>query len=57
MTYLTQLQAENPDQFIGAVWVYELGQAPQGTHSIESEGFSLVHSENLKDKSRLYRAQ
>lgn len=55
--YLSDLQTSFPNEFIGALWVFEMGQAPQGSTFIDSEGYRLVHSENLKDKSRLYRAQ
>lgn len=53
--YLTRLQATFPDAFIGAVWVYSLDQSPEPARTITSEGFSLIHTENLKPFSRLYR--
>lgn len=52
---LTQLKTDHPNETIDAVWVYTLDQAPANAESIVSEGFSIVHSEDLKDKSRLYR--
>jgi thiamine biosynthesis lipoprotein len=52
---LNQLKADNPNEVIDAVWVYELNQAPSNAISIENEGFSIVHSEDIKDQSRLYR--
>lgn len=52
---LNQLKADNPNEVIDAVWVYELNQAPSNSTSIENEGFSIVHSEDIKDQSRLYR--
>lgn len=53
--YLSSMQKAYPDDFIGAVWIYDLGEAPEGTQSIDNETFTLVHSENLVEKSRLYR--
>lgn len=54
--YLKTLQAQYPNNFIGAVWVYESGQAPaSAVHVIDSEGYSLVHSDNMVEHSRLYR--
>ena len=55
IAYLSSIQALYPDDFIGAVWVYTLDQAPIGSNAITSEGFSVVHSDNLKAHSRLYR--
>jgi FAD:protein FMN transferase len=55
ISLLNQLKTENPNEVIDAVWVYELGKAPSNTISIENQGFSVVHSEDLKDQSRLYR--
>jgi len=55
ISLLNQLKADNPNEVIDAVWVYELNQAPSNAVSIENEGFSVVHSEDIKDQSRLYR--
>jgi hypothetical protein len=55
LALLTQLKTDHPNETIDAVWVYTLDQAPVNAISIESEGFSIVHSEDLKDQSRLYR--
>ncbi len=55
LALLTQLKTDHPNETIDAVWVYTLNQAPVNAISVESEGFSIVHSEDLKDQSRLYR--
>lgn len=55
LLYLEGIQALYPDNFIGAVWVYDLNEAPSSALSVESEGFSVVHTENIKPFSRLYR--
>lgn len=52
---LNKLKAENPNDVIDAVWVYELDQAPSNTESIGSAGFSVVHSKDIQGQSRLYR--
>ena len=52
---LNKLKAENPNEVIDAVWVYELDQAPSNIQSIGSAGFSVVHSKDIQDQSRLYR--
>jgi len=52
---LNKLKAENPNDVIDAVWVYELDQAPSNAQSIGSAGFSVVHSKDIQDQSRLYR--
>lgn len=52
---LNQIKAENPNDVIDAVWVYELDKAPANAPSIGSAGFSVVHSEDIQDQSRLYR--
>lgn len=54
-TYLTNLQNQYPDQFIGALWVFEEGKAPESLYVKDSEGFSVIHSSNLIEHSRLYR--
>lgn len=53
--YLARLQATFPEAYIGAVWVYSLDQTPDPSRALTSEGFSLIHTENLKPFSRLYR--
>lgn len=53
--YLSELQTQYPNNFIGALWVFELDQAPIANNVINSEGFSLIHSDNLIEHSRLYR--
>jgi FAD:protein FMN transferase len=55
LDYLSFIQSTFPTNFIGAVWVYDLNQAPLGATSIESQGFSVVHTENIKPYSRLNR--
>lgn len=52
---LNKLKAENPNEVIDAVWVYELDQAPTNSESKGSAGFSVVHSKDIQDQSRLYR--
>lgn len=52
---LNQLKQENPNETIDAVWVYALDQAPPNATSIESAGFSVVHSNDIQDQSRLNR--
>lgn len=52
---LNQLKQENPNDVIDAVWVYALNQSPSNAISIESVGFSVVHSSDIQSKSRLYR--
>ncbi|MHB8096093.1 MAG: FAD:protein FMN transferase [Erysipelotrichaceae bacterium] len=52
---LNKLKAENPNEVIDAVWVYELDQAPSNSESKGSAGFSVVHSKDIQDQSRLYR--
>lgn len=53
--YLLDLQIKYPVHFIGALWVFEAGKAPDSNYVMDSEGFSLVHSANLVEHSRLYR--
>ena len=56
LVYYQSLQTLYPNNFIGVLWVYEIDQAPSSaTHLINSEGFSLVHTDNLIEHSRLYR--
>lgn len=55
LALLNQLKQENPNESIDAVWVYELGKAPTNATSIDSEGFSIVHSSDIQAQSRLYR--
>ncbi len=55
LSLLTQLKADHPNDVIDAVWVYTLNKAPSNATSIESVGFSVVHSEDIKTQSRLYR--
>jgi thiamine biosynthesis lipoprotein len=55
LVYLDKIQALFPTNFIGAVWVYDRNEAPASAISVESEGFSVVHTENIKPFSRLYR--
>lgn len=55
LQFLTDFQSKNPDVYLGALWVFEKGQEPQATHVIESEGFMVVHTDNLIEHSRLYR--
>ncbi len=52
---LNKLKTENPNDVIDAVWVYELDQAPSNSESKGSAGFSVVHSKDIQDQSRLYR--
>lgn len=54
--YYAEIQSKYPDNYFGVLWVYEEGLAPtNATNIIDSEGFSLVHTDNLIDHSRLYR--
>lgn len=53
--FLDDFSQTHPDVFLGALWVFEKGQEPQATHVIESEGYMLVHTDNLIEHSRLYR--
>lgn len=55
LSLLNKLKAENPNDVIDAVWVYELDKAPSNTESKGSAGFSVVHSKDIQDQSRLYR--
>lgn len=56
MTYYADIQAKYPNNFIGVLWVYELDKAPaNASNIINSEGFTLVHTDNLIEHSRLYR--
>lgn len=55
LNLLNKLKAENPNDVIDAVWVYELDKAPSNTESKGSAGFSVVHSKDIQDQSRLYR--
>jgi len=55
LSLLNKLKAENPNDVIDAVWVYELDKAPSNTESKGSAGFSIVHSKDIQDQSRLYR--
>lgn len=55
LNLLNKLKAENPNDVIDAVWVYELDKAPSNTESKGSAGFSIVHSKDIQDQSRLYR--
>ncbi len=56
MEYYTEIQTKYPDNYFGVLWVYEEGLAPtNASNIIDSEGFSLVHTDNLVDHSRLYR--
>lgn len=52
---LNKLKAENPNDVIDAVWVYELDQAPSNAPSKGSANFSVVHSQDIQSQSRLYR--
>jgi thiamine biosynthesis lipoprotein len=53
--YLATLRTTFPEAFIGAVWVFSLDQSPDPSRAIFSEGFSVIHSENIKPFSRLHR--
>lgn len=56
MEYYADIQAKYPDNYFGVLFVYEQGYAPSNANNvIDSEGFSLVHTDNLLEHSRLYR--
>ncbi len=56
MEYYAEIQAKYPNNYFGVLWVYEEGLAPaNASNVIDSEGFSLVHTDNLIEHSRLYR--
>lgn len=53
MAFLEKFNTDHPDEYLGAVWVYDKGMNPAGTTAITSGEFSLVYSENIKEYSRL----
>lgn len=54
LAFLEKFNADHPDEFLGAVWVYDLGKQPAGVKGTDVGKFTLVHSENIKPYSRLY---
>ena len=55
LSLLNQLKAEHPNDVIDATWVYGLGKAPQNAEGKDSGDFTVVHSKDIQDQSRLYR--
>lgn len=56
IAYYEQVQVLYPNNYFGVLWVYELNQAPLSAKNvIESLDFTLVHTDNLLEHSRLYR--
>jgi thiamine biosynthesis lipoprotein len=54
LAFLEKFNADHPDEFLGAVWVYDLGKQPSGVTGTNVGNFTLVHSENIKQFSRLF---
>lgn len=54
LAFLEKFNADHPDEFLGAVWVYDLGKQPAGVKGTDVGKFTLVHSENIKPYSRLF---
>ena len=55
LSLLNQLKAEHPNDVIDATWVYGLGKAPQNAEGKDSGDFTVVHSKDIQDQSRLHR--
>jgi len=51
--FLNDYNTAHPDDFMGAVWVYDLGKQPTGVTGKTVGNFYLVYSENIKQYSRL----
>ena len=54
LAFLEKFNKDHPDEFLGAVWVYDLGKQPAGVVGTDVGKFTLVHSENIKKYSRLF---
>jgi len=54
LAFLEKFNADHPDEFLGAVWVYDLGKQPVAVKGTDVGKFTLVHSENIKPYSRLF---
>jgi FAD:protein FMN transferase len=48
------MQQQYPDQVIGALWVFEENQIPQGVNAVKSGGYYLVISPSLVTYSRIF---
>jgi thiamine biosynthesis lipoprotein len=48
------MQQLYPDQVIGALWVFEENQIPQGLETVESGGYYIVISSSLATYSRIF---
>ncbi len=55
LAFLEKFNKDHPDEFLGAVWVYDLGKQPAGASGTNVGKFTLVHSENIKQFSRLFK--
>lgn len=54
LAFLEKFNTDHPDEYLGAVWVYDLGKQPSGVISTDVGKFTLVHSPNIKQYSRLF---
>jgi FAD:protein FMN transferase len=48
------MQQQYPDQVIGALWVFEENQIPQGLETVESGGYFIAISPSLVTYSRIF---
>ncbi len=48
------MQKQYPDQVIGALWVFEESQIPQGVQAVQSGGYYLAISPSLVTYSRIF---
>jgi FAD:protein FMN transferase len=48
------MQQQYPDQVIGALWVFEKNQIPEGVNTVESGGYFIAISPSLVTYSRIF---